>query len=48
MYMLGSPSKNLSIRVCKTVLHPLYESVESGTPDHHVMSRNTIHRTVHT
>ena len=22
LYMLGSPSKNLSIRVCKTVLHP--------------------------
>src|SRR3954464_9839635 len=24
LYMLGSPSKNLSIRVCKTVLHPRY------------------------
>ena len=48
LYMLGSPSKNLSTRVCKTVLHPLYENVESSTPDHHVMSRNTIHRTVHT
>ena len=48
LYMLGSPSKNLSIRVCKTVLHPLYESVELKTPDHHVMPQNTIHKTVHT
>ena len=22
LYMLGSPSKNISIRVCKTILHP--------------------------
>ena len=48
LYMLGSSSKNLSICVCKTILHPLYESVELKTPDHHVMPQNTIHKTVHT
>ena len=31
---------NLSIRMCKSGLHPLYAHVESITPDHHVMLRN--------
>ena len=28
---------NLSFRMCKSGLHPLYVSVESIAPDHHVM-----------
>ena len=31
---------NLSFRMCKSGLHPLYAHVESITPDHHEMLRN--------
>lgn len=31
---------NLSIRMCKSGLHPLYTHVESITPDHHVVLQN--------
>ena len=40
MYMLGSPSRTLVFRMCKSGLHPPYANVEIITPDHHVVLRN--------